>query len=93
MGTKIIRKDLSEAMQEIYDCIGSESFIKLVRQYGGGFIYVATEQSIMRCSRNRQIKDMLRKGSNYKEIAKQLGLSQSWVRRLHKNSRSKILNG
>jgi len=80
--TVIERDDLSEAMQEIADCIGMESLLKLMKTYGGSFIYISTLASARKCARDRAIRQKLRKGAGYHEVALEYGLSDSWVRKI-----------
>ena len=48
----IYEEDLTPEQRDIYDCIGSQAYEKLVQRYGGLSIYIAKADSVIRSSRD-----------------------------------------
>ena len=47
--------DLNENIAPLYEAIGEENFIKVVKLYGGNNLYIPTYKSVIRYSRDREI--------------------------------------
>jgi len=78
----IKKDDLTEAMQELCECIGMQGLINLMKRYGGGFVYVSTIEAAKKDARDREIRRELRAGKGYHQVALKYGLSDSWVRKI-----------
>lgn len=84
-GLRAIRRtDIPEEYQDIYDELGAESFLKLIRLCGGTSLYLPKLDSLEREGRDRQIRALFN-GGNYRALAAQFRLSERQIR--------KILNG
>lgn len=72
---------LSGEQYELAELIGIEAYRKLVRCYGGGFIYICKADTIMKISRNDEICDKFN-GYNYRELANEYNLSEKMIREI-----------
>ena len=52
----IYEEDLTPEQRDIYDCIGSQAYEKLVQRYGGLSIYIAKADSVIRSARDEKIR-------------------------------------
>lgn len=85
MGWKISDIDLnklSEDQRELAECIGIESYCKLLQYYGGSHIYIPKPNTINKLERDRMIIEEYAKGASYREIAIKYGLTTIWVRKI-----------
>ena len=80
----IRRADIPEEYLDIYDALGEDAFLKLVRLCGGTGLYPPKLDSLEREGRDRQIRALFN-GGNYRALAAQFHLSERQIR--------KILNG
>ena len=80
----IRRTDIPDEYLDIYDALGAEAFLNLVRLCGGQSLYLPKLDSLEREGRNREIRARFN-GGNYRALAAQFRLSERQVR--------KILNG
>lgn len=71
----------SEQQKEITEIIGIEAYRKLVEHYGGSSIYINKYDTITRPERNDEIRRKFN-GSNYRELAKEYGLSETGIRKI-----------
>lgn len=76
---KITLDHLSGDQLELAELIGLEAYKKLVKYCGGGDVYVCKADTITRLSRNKEICEKF-DGENYRELAKEYGLTDRWVR-------------
>ena len=84
-GLRAIRRaDIPEEYRDIYDELGAEAFLKLIRLCGGTSLYLPKIDSLEREGRDRQIRALFN-GGNYRALAAQFRLSERQIR--------KILNG
>lgn len=70
------------------ELIGLDNFKKLVEAYGGSTIYIKKYDTIIRTTRDIEIKNKFN-GFNYRELAKEYGLTVGRVRKIIEND-SKI---
>lgn len=71
--------DLYGTQREIADCIGLESYIRLVRRFAGEPLNIPMPASIALEARNRRIiADFT--GYNYSELGKKFQLSENTIR-------------
>lgn len=75
------KEDLPLLLQDLVDLIGIESFIKLIKVYGGSSLYIPNENSVLKPIRNRLIKEHFN-GNNYKQLAKEFKISEMQVRNI-----------
>ena len=78
------KEDLPEFLQGLVNIMGIESFITLIKEYGGSSIYIPNENSVLKPIRNRLIKKHFN-GNNYKELAKEFKISEMQVRNIVHN--------
>ena len=71
----------SGQQKEIAEIIGIEAYRKLVEHYGGSSIYINKSDTIARPDRNDEIRRKFN-GSNYRELAKEYGLSETGIRKI-----------
>ncbi|MDE6798326.1 MAG: DNA-binding protein [Ruminococcus sp.] len=72
---------LSGDQRELAETVGLDAYKKMVGQYGGSSIYINKTDTITRSGRNAEIQQKFN-GSNYRELAKEYGLSEPSVRRI-----------
>lgn len=66
---------------DLAELIGIETYRKLVKNYGGSFVYVCKSDTIMKFSRNKEICEKFN-GYNYRELAKEYNLSEKMIREI-----------
>lgn len=71
----------SEQQKEIAEIIGIEAYRKLVEYYGGSSIYINKSDTITRPERDDEIRRKFN-GSNYRELTKEYGLSETGIRKI-----------
>lgn len=76
---ELIYGKLAPEQQAIWDCIGSEAYLKLVSQFGGMSVYVAKIDTIERLSRDEKIRGEFN-GVNFKYLAAKYNLSERTIR-------------
>lgn len=74
-------EQLSGEQKEFAEIVGLEIYKKIVCQYGGSSIYINKADTLTRSERNAEIKRKFN-GSNYRELAKEYGLSEPSVRKI-----------
>lgn len=82
----IRRSDIPEEYQDIYDALGGEAFLKLVRLCGGTSLYLPKLESLQREGRDREIRALFN-GGNYRALAARFRLSERQVRKILNGSR------
>lgn len=78
---KITLDDLDEDQRELAECIGLESYKKLVENYAGSYVYVCKPDTVTVNIRNAQIQEEFN-GYNYLDLAKKFNLSEISIRRI-----------
>lgn len=76
---EIVYEDLSPEQQAIFDCIGEESYRKLVKQFGGFSLYIAKLDTIERSARDEKIRSDFN-GYNFRFLAMKYKLSERTIR-------------
>ena len=77
----IRRADIPEEYLDIYDALGADAFLKLVRLCGGQSLYLPKLDSLERQGRNRELRARFN-GGNYRALAAQFRLSERQVRKI-----------
>lgn len=73
--------DLPEELREMADIIGFDDVLALVRNYGGGAVYIHEWETVIRGARDRKIRKDFN-GANYRELAREHDLSVSMIRQI-----------
>ena len=74
-------EQLSGDQRELAEIVGIEAYRKLVENYGGSSIYINKADTVTRSERNVEIQHNFN-GSNYRELAREYGLSEPSIRRI-----------
>lgn len=72
---------LSGDQRELAETVGLEAYRKLVENYGGSSIYINKIDTVTRSERNNEIRRKFN-GSNYRELAKEYGFSETGIRKI-----------
>lgn len=78
---KITLDDLDEDQRELAECIGLESYKRLLENYAGSPINVRMPDKITLPIRNKEIKEKF-DGCNYGDLAREYKLSESSIRKI-----------
>ncbi|GAA0218985.1 Mor transcription activator family protein [Metaclostridioides mangenotii] len=79
-------EDVKTNIREILKVLGIEDLLKLSKKWGGGHIYLPTQECILRESRDRLILKGFN-GKNYGELAREFHMSETNVRKIIKNKK------
>ena len=71
---KIRRDDVYEHLELLYEIVGDEKYLEIVRMYGGSNLYIPTYKATIRNSRNREIRKRYN-GVNGSLLAAEYGMS------------------
>ena len=80
---KIRKEDVYEHLELLYEIVGDEKYLEIVKMYGGANLYIPTYKATIRNSRNREIKKKYN-GINAGLLAMQYGMSVNNVRNIVK---------
>lgn len=80
---EIKRDDIPDNMLNLVDIVGMESFIEIIKVYGGYTLYIPYYKSLKRQARNREIKKQYN-GHNARELSKIYSLSVAQIQRISK---------
>ncbi len=53
---KLRKEDVYEHLEMLYEIVGEEKYLEIVRMYGGSNLYIPTYKATIRNGRNREIK-------------------------------------
>ena len=81
---RIRKEDVYEHLELLYEIVGEEKYLEIVRMYGGANLYIPTYKATIRNSRNREIKRKYN-GINAGLLAMQYGMSVNNVRNIVKD--------
>lgn len=70
---------LRENQKELAEILGIEAYKRLIKHYGGMPIYVQKADSVMKDTRDIELNEKF-DGSNYKELAREYGISEMTIR-------------
>ena len=80
---KIRKEDVYEHLELLYEIVGDEKYLEIVKMYGGANLYIPTYKATIRNSRNREIRKKYN-GINISLLAMQYGMSVNNVRNIVK---------
>ncbi len=81
---KIRKEDVYEHLELLYEIVGEEKYLEIVKMYGGANLYIPTYKATIRNSRNREIRKKYN-GINTSLLAMQYGMSVNNVRNIVKD--------
>lgn len=81
---KIRKEDVYEHLELLYDIVGNEKYLEIVRMYGGSNLYIPTYKATIRNSRNREIRKRYN-GVNGSLLATEYGMSVNNLRNIVKD--------
>ena len=73
--------DLDEEQRDLAECIGIDSYKRLITDYGGCTVTIRVPDGILRAIRNRHIKNDFN-GYNYRALSVKYGLHEKTVRNI-----------
>ena len=79
---KVEAYDVIENLSLMYEIVGEEKFLEIIRMYGGNNLYIPTYKSVIRSSRNRDIVNRYN-GFNGTQLAREYGISVNQVRNIN----------
>ena len=65
----------------MYEIVGEEKFLEIIRMYGGSNLYIPTYKSVVRSSRNREIAKRYN-GINASQLARDYGITVNQIRNI-----------
>ena len=77
----ITLEQLNGDQHDLAELIGIDAYKKLVKYYGGGFVYVCKADTVMKINRNNEICDKFN-GYNYRELANEDNRSEKAIREM-----------
>ena len=77
--------DLNEEQKQLLEVVGLEVFKKLIHEYSGRSLYIPQKQKLEVAFRNKKIIQEF-DGSNYKKLARKYNITETWVRKIIKDS-------
>lgn len=83
--------DLEGSQREVAEVVGIENYRKLVREFGGTYIYIPEHDGFKASIRNETIRNEF-DGYNFKELARKYSLSESAIRNIVGELREKVRN-
>lgn len=78
---KVEAYDVIENLSLMYEIVGEEKFLEIIRMYGGNNLYIPTYKSVIRSSRNRDIVNRYN-GFNGTQLAREYGISVNQLRNI-----------
>ena len=82
---KIRKEDVYEHLELLYEIVGEEKYLEIVRMYGGANLYIPTYKATIRNSRNREIRKRYN-GVNGSKLAFEYGMSVNNLRNIVKEN-------
>ena len=78
---KIRKEGVYEHLEMLYEIVGDEKYLEIVRMYGGSNLYIPTYKATIRNSRNREIRKRYN-GVNESQLAFEYGMSVNDLRNI-----------
>ena len=77
------KEDVYEHLEMLYEIVGDEKYLEIIRMYGGSNLYIPTYKATIRNSRNREIRKRYN-GVNLSLLAAEYGMSVNNLRNIVK---------
>ena len=77
---KIRKEDVYEHLEMLYEIVGDEKYLEIIRMYGGSNLYIPTYKATIRNSRKRY------NGVNISLLAAEYGMSVNNLRNIIKEN-------
>ena len=71
--------DVIDSLALMYDIVGEEKFLEIVKMYGGSNVYIPTYKSVIRNCRNREIISRFN-GVNAAQLSREYGISVTHIK-------------
>lgn len=75
--------DVIDSLALMYDIVGEEKFLEIVKMYGGSNVYIPTYKSVIRNCRNREIISRFN-GVNTAQLSREYGISVTHIKNIVK---------
>ena len=82
---KIRKEDVYEHLEMLYEIVGDEKYLEIIRMYGGSNLQIPTYKATIRNSRNREIRKRYN-GVNISLLAAEYGMSVNNLRNIIKEN-------
>ena len=83
---KLRKEDVYEHLEMLYEIVGEEKYLEIVRMYGGSNLYIPTYKATIRNGRNRESKKRYN-GVNASYLAAEYGMSVNNLRNIIKENK------
>lgn len=78
---KVKIDDVIDSLALMYDIVGEEKFLEIVKMYGGSNVYIPTYKSVIRNYRNREIISKFN-GVNAAQLSREYGISVTHIKNI-----------
>lgn len=78
---KVKIDDVIDGLALMYDIVGEEKFLEIVKMYGGSNVYIPTYKSVIRNYRNREIISKFN-GVNAAQLSREYGISVTHIKNI-----------
>ena len=79
---KLIEKSPQISVQDLLECLDTESIYKLMMTYGGETIFVPKIDKVLKMERNEKIKNDFNAGLSQRQLVKKYGITARYLRKL-----------
>ncbi len=78
----IDQKNFTEDVQMLCSEFGLETALRMIKLFGGQAVYFKSLEAVVRPVRDKIIRERFNGGSDYKDLAKEFGLTVNYVRQI-----------
>jgi Mor family transcriptional regulator len=78
----IDQEDFTEDLKLLCSEFGLETALRMVKLFGGQAVYFKSLEAVVRPVRDKIIRKQFDAGANYKDLAKEFGLTVNYVRKI-----------
>ena len=78
----IDQEDFSEDVQMLCSEFGLETALRMIKMFGGQAVYFKSLDAVVKPLRDKIIRERFNGGSDYKDLAKEFGLTVNYVRQI-----------
>ncbi len=78
----IDQKDFTEDVQLLCSEFGMATALRMIKLFGGQAVYFKSLKEVVRPVRDKIIRERFNGGSDYKDLAKEFGLTVNYVRQI-----------